>query len=105
MINLTNLNEQKFIDVAEYWGEKMPILLMEECGELIQAVSKYERYAMSVHPEEDYTKINNKAEVLRNNLLEEIRDVYISLEAIKHFYEIDDNEINGLIEKKLNKKY
>lgn len=105
MINLTNLDNQKFIDVAEFWGEKMPMLLMEECGELIQAVSKYERYVSSEHPEEDYTKINNKAEVLRDNLLEEIRDVYISLEAIKHFYEIDDNEMNGLIEKKLNKKY
>lgn len=105
MINLTNLNEQQFIDVAEYWGNKMPMLLMEECGELIQAVSKYERYVSTPHPEMDGDDINNKCEALRCNLIEEIRDMYISLEAIKHLYSIDDNEINGLIEKKLNKKY
>ena len=99
MINLTNLNEQKFIDVAEFWGNKMPMLLMEECGELIQAVSKYERYLNSDNGGDD------ECEVLRNNLLEEIRDMYISLEAIKYLYSVDDNEINGLIEKKLNKKY
>ena len=89
MINLRNLDEQKFIDVADYWGNKMPMLLMEECGELIQAVSKYER----------------EGSKRRDNLLEEIRDMYISLEAIKYLYSIDDNEINDLIEKKLNKKY
>ena len=105
MINLTSLNEQQFIDVAEYWGDKMPMLMMEECGELIQAVSKYERYLNTPHPETDGDTINDKCEVLRDSLLEEIRDVYISLEAIKHFYSIDDNEINGLIEQKLNKKY
>ena len=99
MINLTNLNEQKFIDVAEFWGNKMPMLMMEECGELIQAVSKYERYLNSDNGSDD------KCEVLRDNLLEEIRDMYISLEAIKHLYSVDDNEINGLIEEKLNKKY
>ena len=90
MINLSNLDENKFIDVADYWGDKMPMLLMEECGELIQAVSKYER---------EYSKKR------RDNLLEEIRDMYISLEAIKYLYSIDDNELNDLIEKKLNKKY
>lgn len=89
MINLSNLDEQKFIDVADHWGNKMPMLLMEECGELIQAVSKYER----------------EGSKRRDNLLEEIRDMYISLEAIKYLYSIDDNEINDLIEKKLNKKY
>ena len=99
MINLTNLNEQKFIDVAEFWGNKMPILMMEECGKLIRAVSKYERYLNLENGSDD------KCEVLRDNLLEEIRDMYISLEAIKHLYSVDDNEINGLIEKKLNKKY
>lgn len=105
MINLTNLNEQKFIDVAEHWGEKMPMMLMEECGELIQAVSKYERCLNSEHPGKDISEIETISEALRTKLLWEIRDVYISLEAIKHLYSIDDNELNGLIEEKLNKKY
>lgn len=105
MINLTNLDQQKFIDVADYWGNNMPMLLMEECGELIQAVSKYERYLNSKHPEKDSREIEDEREKIRDNLIEEIRDMYISLEAIKHLYSIDDNELNGLIEKKLNKKY
>lgn len=77
MINLTNLDNQKFIDVADYWGVKMPMLLVEECGELIQAVSKYERFHSGVYPEKDITEINKESEALRYNLLEEIRDIYI----------------------------
>ena len=41
MINLTNLNEGLFKEVAYYWNEDMPMMTMEECGELVKALSKY----------------------------------------------------------------
>ena len=105
MVNLTNLNKRLFADVASHWNELMPMMTMEECGELIQAISKYERFSVSSHPDMDRIAIEDKFDKFRNNLIEEIRDVYISLEALKIFYSIDDNELNSMIEKKLNKKY
>ena len=102
MINLTNLDEGLFKDVEAYWNENMPMKAMEECGELIQAISKYEVFLNTVSSEKGAYQ---KCERLREQLMEELRDVYISLEAIKIQYNIDDNELNGLIEKKLKKKY
>ena len=105
MINLTNLNEGLFKEVADYWNEDMPMITMGECGELIKALSKYERFFKRSHPDMKQDEIEEKCEKLRDDLMEEIRDVYISLEAIKIQYGIDDNVLNELIEKKLNKKY
>ena len=105
MINLTNLSLENFESVANYWNDKMPMKTMEECGELIQSLSKYECFLDRSHPDMNSETIYEKAEILRDKVIEEIRDVYISLEAIKILYGIDDNELNGEIEKKLNKKY
>lgn len=68
----------------------MPMMLMEEAGELIQAVSKVERKGL------DFEK---------QNLIDEIGDMYISLMAIRARYEISEKEIQKRIEHKLNKKY
>lgn len=105
MVNLTNLNKEDFEAVSKFWNDAMPMKAMEECGEFIQALSKYEVFVKSSHPDMDNEKINQKAETFRNKLIDEIRDVYISLEAIKIMYDIDDNELNGKIEMKINKKY
>ena len=105
MINLTNLNEGLFKKVAYYWNEDMPMMTMEECGELIKALSKYEKFVKRSHPDMKQDEIEEKYEKLRDDLMGEIRDVYIALEAIKILYGIDDNVLNELIEKKLNKKY
>lgn len=102
MVNLTNIDKKKFEAVSNFWGDFMPMKTMEESGELIQAISKYEVLTVSAHQEMSPVPIEEKYEILRTNLMEEIRDVYISLEALKFLYDIDDNEINRLIEEKLN---
>jgi len=56
---------------------------MEECAELIQAISKAKR-----------GKIN------RDNLTEEIADVLICIEMLKQMYMISEDKINKWIEKK-----
>ncbi len=90
------MKRQDFInkcdEVQKYWGNKMPMMLMEESGELIQAISKYER---------------DKNANTRQNLIDEIGDMYISLMAIQLQYETDisPEEVEKRIEKKLNKKY
>ena len=84
--------------VEEYWADKMPMMTMEECAELIQAISKYERH-MS---QDNY-----------NNMIKEMADVYISLEALIFYYSAGNEDvaekINGdiinAILTKLNKKY
>lgn len=77
------------IAVNKYWGDQMPIMCMEELAELIQAISKRERYCMSA----------------TDGLKNEIADVYISLYAIMSHYDIDASEITELMNKKLKKKY
>lgn len=84
----------KISDVAIHWGNKMPMMAMEEAGELIQAISKIERHC----EDDDYLDY-------RNNLAEEIRDMFISLMALQYRYGIGSLEINEAIEQKLNKKY
>lgn len=79
-------------EIAEYWGDKMPMMAMEEAGELIQAVSKVER------------ETKNPSLAL-NNLIDEIGDMYIVLEALTQRYAIDPAAICERIGTKLNKKY
>ena len=105
MINLTNLNEGLFKEAADYWNEDMPMMTLEECGEVIQTLSKYERFLKRSHPDMKPYEIEEEFEKLRDDLIEKIRDVYISLEAIKILYGIDDNVLNELIEEKLKEKY
>lgn len=83
-----SVDEEKLDEVADYWDDKMPMMAMEEMGELIQAISKLER----------------KGKAVRSNLVEEIRDVYISLMALQYRYNIQMSEIEEEIEKKLNMK-
>ena len=86
---------KKVGEVVNYWGDKMPMLVMEEAGELIQAISKVERKEDRYLENED----------LRNNLIAEIRDMYISLRALQYYYGLDTPTIETAIHNKLNKKY
>lgn len=80
-------------EVSEFWGDRMPMMVMEEAAELIQAISKYER---------------DKSDDTRKNLVDEIGDMWISLMALQYHYDEDGtmaDDIDKRIETKLNKKY
>lgn len=69
--------------ILHYGKNNQSTVCMEECAELIQAISKAKR-----------GKIN------RNNMIEEIADVLICIEMLKQMYMISDEKINKWIEKK-----
>lgn len=69
--------------ILRYGRNNQSTVCMEECAELIQAISKAKR-----------GKIN------RDNMIEEIADVLICIEMLKQMYMISDEKINKWIEKK-----
>lgn len=79
-----------YYKIAKFWGDKMPMMAMEECGELIQAISKFERDASDEH---------------RENLEKEMADVLISIGALAKHYDIDIPGIMEDIKLKTEKKY
>lgn len=81
-------------EIASFWGERMPMMLIEELSELAQAVTKYER---------NIAKPESKEK--REDVVKEMADVYISLEAIKRHYAIDDKEVLDKIALKTSRKY
>lgn len=69
--------------ILHYGKNNQSTVCMEECAELIQAISKAKR-----------GKIN------RDNMVEEIADVLICIEMLKQMYMISDEKINKWIEMK-----
>lgn len=69
--------------------EKILLVCMEEPSELIKAITKAERYPGQT------TKIDNIAE--------EIADVLICIEYLKMIYDIDQEEIESWINKKIKR--
>ena len=69
--------------IQHYGKNNQSTICMEECAELIQAISKAKR-----------GKIN------RDNMIEEIADVLICVEMLKQMYMISDEKINKQIKKK-----
>lgn len=71
-------------DIADHYGyPAQSNLLVEECAELIQAVNKYRR-------------AKNSAEMFKTfqNYIEEIADVELMLEQVKHLLGISETEID-----------
>ena len=105
------MNNEMYKEVAEYWGDKMPMMAMEEMAELIKAISKLER-CMSVKVDEQESDLMNVLEELNDkqksawlNVIEEIGDVFISCKAIMCRYCISQELVDKRISDKLNKKY
>lgn len=69
--------------ILHYGKNNQSTVCMEECAELIQAISKAKR-----------GKIN------RDNMIEEIADVLICVEMLKQIYNIPDRSIENWIELK-----
>lgn len=76
-------NYLQAVDVNE---ELCSTIAMEECSELIQAVSKAKRGKLDA-----------------NNLAEEIADVYISIGWIMEIYDIDMTEVEKWRQFKINR--
>ena len=81
-----NKQNLRYLQAAEEHPELCTLISMEECGELIQAVSKAKR-----------GKIN------KNNLTEEIADVFICLHWLQKIYDIKGKEVHKWIDIKTDR--
>ena len=72
--------------IKHYGSDLLTTVCMEECAELIQAISKMKR-----------GKDN------RDNLIEEVADVMICIEILKQVYGISDSEIQNYVCQKQNR--
>lgn len=75
--------------IKKYGVEKQVLVCMEEPAELIQAISKVERYP------EDSTRMQD--------LIEEMADVTICLEYLKLIYNIRQEELDEWISRKVKR--
>lgn len=83
-----NIDESVIARSVDHYGEEIQsTVCMEECAELIQAISKAKR-----------GKIN------RDNMIEEIADVLICIEMLKQMYMISDEKINKWVKKKQSRE-
>lgn len=75
----------------QYHGiEQETTIAMEECSELIQAISKCKRYGCM----DNY----------RDNLIEEIADVLFVIDELKIIYDISDKAISEIKQYKINRQ-
>lgn len=75
--------------IATFGGELQSMAAMEECAELVQAISKCIREPHN--------------EGSRKHLVEEMADVTICLEQLKSIYEVSDLELGIWIASKLSR--
>lgn len=75
--------------VTHYGANDRARLLMEECGELVQAANKILRY-----PDNDKARVN---------LLEEMVDVSIMIEQVRTLFNYSDIEWNRMEQYKVNR--
>lgn len=79
-----NIDESVIARSVDHYGEEIQATVcMEECAELIQAISKAKR-----------------GKIDRDNMIEEIADVLICVEMLKRIYNIPDCSIENWIELK-----
>lgn len=78
-------DKQVLFKVVQKEGDKQLVIAMEECAELIQAISKQLRYGINF-----------------DNLAEEMADVAICLEELKLMYG-NDGSVNMWIAKKIDR--
>jgi NTP pyrophosphatase (non-canonical NTP hydrolase) len=91
MNNPDETPEQKQMEeIVNYYGANDRLrLLMEECGELVQAANKILRYPSS--------------DKVRANLLEEMVDVSIMIEQIRTLFDYSESEWNHMMQYKVNR--
>lgn len=82
--NMVDERQQKIERIADFYGDKQLWKLAEECGELIQALSKYQ-------------ESGDKKQVI-----EEIADVRIMLAQIEYILNIKD-DVEPMIDYKIDR--
>ena len=76
-----NIDEKIIADSIKYYGKELQsIVCMEECSELIQAISK---------------ELRGKSD--KNHLAEEMADVMICINMLQEMYEIGISELESWI--------
>ena len=78
---------------------RQSVIAMEECSELIKAISKMIRYSYN----EDLENVYRKG-YLRDDLIEEMADVYIILDELKIMYDILEFDIEEIIKRKIDRE-
>ncbi len=85
--------------IAHYGEEAQSMIHMEECGELIQAVSKMRRAKAAYIAG---AQVDDNAAYY--NLLEEMADVLICMEQMKEIYGISDFELQKIVDRKVKRQ-
>lgn len=85
----------KMRSIARYGNEMQTTVCMEECAELIQAISKLKRY----NPE-DPTNNVGRSELIEN-LYEEMADVYICFDLLVEIYGLKPSDLRRMIDHKV----
>ena len=80
--------------IARYGADAQAMVHMEECAELIQAVSKMRRAANA----------GKDDDAARYNLVEEISDVLICMKQMQEIYDIPDHDIQIMVDKKCRRQ-
>ena len=84
---MININTKFLEQATNKWGEPIQlIMVVEEIAELIKEISKY------------FRRKDN-----RENIIEEVGDVYIMLEQMKIIFNITDEELNTIIDQKIER--
>lgn len=90
------MNKEIIKNALEYYGQRHQIdKVIEESAELIQAISKMREY--------QEVSCGDYTDELRNNVITELADVYVTLEYVKITYQINEEELNNEIEFKINR--
>ena len=88
---MTSTNKMRCKSVISHYGtDKQSLKACEELAELIRSISKL-RFKLSDENVE--------------NLKEEIADVEIMIEQMKHLYNVSDEEIDRIVEQKLDRTF
>lgn len=94
-LNPEDADAVKMRSIARYGNEMQTTVCMEECAELIQAISKLKRY----NPE-DPTNNVGRSELIEN-LYEEMADVYICFDLLVEIYGLKPSDLRRMIDHKV----
>lgn len=81
--------------IARYGKDKQTTVCMEECAELIQAISKLKRY----NPEDPTNKVGRSE--LIENLYEEMADVQICFDLLVEIYGLKPSDLRRMMDHKV----